>query len=494
MAIKIDARAASFFLALAALSQLSLAAPTGTSADPAPSSLLGYNPANGVVNQDTDDISFSLLPAQTQDAKIGDILDFNNVPNPQPIRGTKGGTDPGPRTEGYDVLNPDKLAPPGTDHGSVANAEWPLGLSHAKLGLDRAGWSRQQNIDNIPAATEMAGVDMRLEEGGYRELHWHKAAEWSYILNGSVRVEAVTEDGQTFVDDLSAGDIWYFPPGVPHSLQGLKGGVEFLLVFDDGSFSEDNTFLASEVFATVPKSVLSKNFGGLPLSAWEDIPAGELFIFPGTMAPTDIAEQNIVGPAGVVPLEKSFSYHLSKRAPDFTTEGGSVKIVDVGFPMSMAASGARRPKDIPVGREILRGRRDGEARRDAGDTLAPHSKRLIGHAWRATFLIQRQSDEWNFFVAGNARIGIYAAQGNARTFDYHPGDCGYIPKSTSHYVENIGTDDVVFIEVLQADHFSDISVGQWVGLLPPQITMDTLKLSNETVAQFKKEKQLIVQG
>jgi hypothetical protein len=32
----------------------------------------------------------------------------------------------------------------------------------------------------------------------------------------------------------------------------LKGGVEFLLVFDDGSFSEDNTFLASEVFAHNP--------------------------------------------------------------------------------------------------------------------------------------------------------------------------------------------------------------------------------------------------
>ncbi len=26
-----------------------------------------------------------------------------------------------------------------------------------------------------------------------------------------------------------------------------------------------------------------------------------------------------------------------------------------------------------------------------------------------------------------------------------------------HYVENMGTDDVVFIEVLQADHFSSMS-------------------------------------
>jgi hypothetical protein len=32
-----------------------------------------------------------------------------------------------------------------------------------------------------------------------------------------------------------------------------------------------------------------------------------------------------------------------------------------------------------------------------------------------------------------------------------------IPKSMTHYVENIGTEDVVLIEVLQADHFSGTS-------------------------------------
>ncbi|KFY78587.1 hypothetical protein V499_02284 [Pseudogymnoascus sp. VKM F-103] len=386
-------------------------------------------------------------------------FDFSTVKNPQPIRGAKGGTDPGPRTLEYDVLNPDKLAPPGTDHGGVANAQWPLGLSHNKLGLDSAGWSRQQNTDNIPTATEMAGVDMRLEEGAYRELHWHKAAEWAYVLNGSVRVEAVNADGQTFVDDLSAGDVWFFPPGVPHSIQGLQGGVEFLLVFDDGTFSEDNTFLASEVFAHNPLEVLSKNFQ-LPLSAWSNIPAGELFIFPGTKAPADISKQNIVGSAGIVPTEQSYTYHLSKEAPTHEVAGGSIKIIDpTTFPLASMFSAA-----------VV--------------TVKPGAMREIH--WHTT------SDEWNFFVAGNARISIYAAQGNARTFDYHPGDCGYIPKAMSHYVENIGTDDVVFIEVLQADHFSDISLGQWVGLTPPQIIVDTLNLTNETVSQFKKEKQYIV--
>jgi hypothetical protein len=203
---------ASLLLAISGLQQYAFAAPTGTSSSPAPESLLGYNPDNVVINGYTDNIQYELAPGQTDTANIAPILDFNNIENPQPIRGSKGGLDPGPRTEEYNVLNPDALAPPGTDHGGVSNAQWPLGLSNNKLGLERAGWSRQQNIDNIPAATEMAGVDMRLEEGGYRELHWHKAAEWSYVLNGSARVQAVNEDGQTFVDDLNAGDVWFFPP------------------------------------------------------------------------------------------------------------------------------------------------------------------------------------------------------------------------------------------------------------------------------------------
>ena len=204
--------AVGLLLGLASFERYAFAAPTGTASASPPESLLGYSPDNVVINGHTDDIQYELAPGQTDHANIAAILDFNNIENPQPIRGSGGGLDPGPRTEEYNVLNPDALAPPGTDHGGVPNAQWPLGLSNNKLGLNRAGWSRQQNVDNIPSATEMAGVDMRLEEGGYRELHWHKAAEWSYVLNGSVRVQAVNEQGQTFVDDLNAGDVWFFPP------------------------------------------------------------------------------------------------------------------------------------------------------------------------------------------------------------------------------------------------------------------------------------------
>lgn len=88
---------------------------------------------------------------------------------------------------------------------------------------------------------------MRLGEGVIRELHWHKEAEWAYVLDGSVRVTALDYEGGNFMEDLEKGDLWYFPSGVPHSLQGLSpNGTEFLLVFDDGRFSEESTFILTD--------------------------------------------------------------------------------------------------------------------------------------------------------------------------------------------------------------------------------------------------------
>jgi len=142
--------------------------------------------------------------------------------------------------------------------------------------------------------------------------------------------------------------------------------------------------------------VLSKNFQ-VPVSAWADIPPSMLFIFPGTKAPADITKQTIVGPGGILPQAQSYTYHASKAPDTFTKEGGSIKIIDpTVFPAASSFSAA-----------IV--------------TVKPGAMREIH--WHTT------SDEWNFFLAGDARISIYAAQGNARTFDYHAGDCGYVRSS-----------------------------------------------------------------
>ncbi|KAF3391398.1 Oxalate decarboxylase OxdC [Penicillium rolfsii] len=422
--------------------------------------LLGYSATEQVASGSKPDIKYTLLPGQKEDSKIGSYLDFENVENPQPIRGTTGSDDPGPRNYYYDRINSDKLAPPGTDHGATINAQWPMGLSHNRLGIDNAGWARQENTVVMPDATEMAGVDMRLEPAAYRELHWHVASEWSLILNGSCRIQAINENGETFIDDLQAGDVWFFPPGIPHSIQALDDGVEFLLVFDQGDFSEDNTFLATEVFLHSPREVLAKNLG-VSISAFDNIPDDELYIFKGTPAPKDIEEQNVTTSAGLVPRSQSYSYHFSEQ-PAHEVAGGSVKIVD--------------PLTFPVASNFSA----------AVVTVNPGGMREIH--WHPT------SDEWTFFIKGQGRATLFTAPNAATTFDYRAGDVGYFPKSNSHYIENTGDEELIFLEVLQAPQFTDMALGQWIASTPKQIVKDTLNLSDSTLSQLKTEKQYVVAG
>ena len=57
--------------------------------------------------------------------------------------------------------------------------------------------------------------------GGIRELHWHQAAEWGFVTYGNCRVTVLDPEGRAYVADVTEGDLWYFPVGYPHSLQGL---------------------------------------------------------------------------------------------------------------------------------------------------------------------------------------------------------------------------------------------------------------------------------
>jgi oxalate decarboxylase len=187
---------------------------------------------------------------------------------PQPARPGRGGTDHGPRNVMRDQENPDLLVPPSTDSGTLPNLRFSF--SDAHMRLETGGWTRQVTTRELGIAKEMAGVNMRLNAGGVRELHWHKASEWAYLLYGTARITAMDYDGNYFIDDIGVGDVWYFPSGVPHSIQGLgPDGCEFLLVFDDGDFDEDNTFMIADWFKHVPTEVLGKNFG-VPASLFEN--------------------------------------------------------------------------------------------------------------------------------------------------------------------------------------------------------------------------------
>src|SRR5215468_8902028 len=200
----------------------------------------------------------------------------------QPIRDNQGASILGPTNPSREAQDPDVLVPPRTDHGTLPNLRWSFADSHNHLS--EGGWARQTTIRELPSATEIAAVNMRLKAGAVEEMHYHKEAEWAYVLAGRARITAVDPELRTFQDDVSEGDLWYFPAGHPHSVQGLgEDGCEVLQVVDDAHFDSHSTFRLTDWLAHVPREVLAANFE-VHESAFANLPDHELGIFNGPVA------------------------------------------------------------------------------------------------------------------------------------------------------------------------------------------------------------------
>src|SRR6202045_3234996 len=168
-------------------------------------------------------------------------------------------SNPGQENNALLAENPSSNMPPPTDHGDIGPVWYSFDLVHKRV--QEGGWTHQVNSAVLPSSKDLTGVNMRLTAGSFREFHWHTAAEWAIMQYGNARVTVLNPDGTMFIDDVEKGDLWLFPAGFRHSIQGLgPDGCQFLLVFDQGDFSEDGTFLLSETVAHTPRNILAKNF------------------------------------------------------------------------------------------------------------------------------------------------------------------------------------------------------------------------------------------
>jgi oxalate decarboxylase len=374
---------------------------------------------------------------------------------PRPIRGNRGATILGPRNVPLERENPDLLASPYTDSGTIPNLKFSFAAARNRLLT--GGWAREVTVRELPVATELAGVNMRLKPGGIRELHWHKEAEWAFMLAGRARITAVDEEGRTFIDDVGVGDLWNFPSVIPHSIQGLEDGCEFLLVFDNGSFSENETFLITDLFAHTPRDVLAKNFG-VAEAAFAKIPTDvehQRYIFPGRV-PGPIASDIVKSAAGIVP--QTFSHRMMAQQP-IITDGGWVRITDsTNFP--------------------------------AASTIAAALVNIEPGAMRE--LHWHSHDEWQYYISGRGRMSVFASGGKARTFNFQAGDVGYVPFAMSHYVENLGNEPMRYLEMFRSPRFMDVSLNQWMALTPPELVQAHLNLDRNTMNALRKDKPIIV--
>src|SRR6201982_2037855 len=197
-------------------------------------------------------------------------------------------SDPGQENKVLLAENPSSNKPPPTDHGDIGPVWYSFDLVHKRV--EEGGWTHEVDSKVLPSSKDLAGVNMRLTAGSFRELHWHTADEWAIMEYGHARVTVLNPDGTIFIDDVRKGDLWLFPAGFPHSIQGLQpNGCEFLLVFDQGDFSEDGTFLLSETIAHTPPNMLAKNFGLDKETIAKIVRREELYIFPAKL-PQSLAQ------------------------------------------------------------------------------------------------------------------------------------------------------------------------------------------------------------
>lgn len=368
-------------------------------------------------------------------------------------------SDIGPENGLLKDANPNVFQPPVTDHGEAPGFWSSFSVAHRRI--QEGGWSRQVTVEEFPISKDIAGVNMRLTAGGVRELHWHAAAEWALMLAGKARITAIDKDGRSFVKDVGPNDLWFFPTGTPHSIQGLApDGAEFVLVFDEGNFSEGNTTLLSDWTRHTPREVLAKNWGVQEnaLETVYSVPPTGRYIFQAPV-PGPLEQDRRAAAGSGEPSPVAFDFAMSKMTPTKRTKSGEVRVIDSqNFPVAKIAA--------------------------AHVIVKPGGLRELH--WH------QNADEWQYFVQGKGRMTVFFNGSKARTADFNAGDVGYVPKTFGHYVENTGDTDLIFIEMFKADRYQELSLSQWVTNTPPDLITQTLGIGKEILEAIPKGRPDIV--
>ena len=294
---------------------------------------------------------------------------------------------------------------------------------------------------------------MQLEPGVMRELHWHAtAAEWAFVLKGRVRTTVINPARQTETNDFDPGDIWYFPRGHAHVLECLGNEpTHFILIFDNGYFSEFGTFSISDWIGHAPKSLLAKNFG-LPKSAFDGFPSEEVYFARGAIPPEHKPE-NLQGPRVAPP--QTHKFRMLSEVPDGVFKGGCEWRVDsTRFPISTTITGV-----------IL--------------DLEPGALRELH--WHPN------ADEWQYVIEGEISVTMFGAHGRFRTELLHAGDVGYIQQGYGHSIENVGSSTSRILIAFNSGIYESIDLSAWIAGNPVDVLETNFNSSESLIRMFPRK-------
>jgi oxalate decarboxylase len=312
-----------------------------------------------------------------------------------------------------------------------------------------ASYGKEATVTQLPISKGIAGVSMQLEPGAMRELHWHAtAAEWAFVIEGRVRTTVIDPQGDAETNDFDPGDVWYFPRGHGHMLQCLGNQpCHFILIFDNGYFSEFGTFSITDWIGHTPRPLLSKNFG-LPEAAFAKFPKEEVYFARGPIPP-EKAAPTLQG--WKLPPE-THKYRMLVQLPHRVLKGGREWRVDsTQFPISKTITGVVLDLDPGGLRELH---------------------------WHPT------ADEWQYVIDGKVNVTMFGSHGRYRIEQLEEGDVGYIPQGYGHSIENAGDKPARVLIGFNTGTYTAIDLSQWIAGNPADVLATNFGQPPELVEKF----------
>jgi len=291
--------------------------------------------------------------------------------------------------------------------------------------------SKEATVEQLPISKGISGVTMRLGPGGMRELHWHAtAAEWAFVNERRVRTTVIQPNGQSETNDFEPGDVWYFPRGHAHMLECLGNEpCHFILIFDNGYFSEFGTFSITDWIGVTPKPLMARNLG-VSESALAGFPTKEVYFAQGAVPP----EKQSTPLQGWRQAPVTHKFKLLEQQPHRIYEGGKEWRVDsTNFPISKTVTGI-----------IL--------------DLEPGALRELH--WHPS------ADEWQYVLEGNISVTMFGSHSRHRIETLEKGDVAYIPQGYGHSIENVGDKKCRVLIGFNSGVYETIDLSQWIASNP----------------------------
>jgi oxalate decarboxylase len=298
----------------------------------------------------------------------------------------------------------------------------------------QGSYGKEATVAQLPISKGIAGVSMKLQPGAMRELHWHAtAAEWAFVIEGRTRTTVIDPQGNAETNDFEPGDVWYFPRGHGHQLECLGDKpTQFILIFDNGYFSEFGTFSITDWIAHTPKPLLAKNFG-VPQSTFDGFPEKEVYFARGSVPP----EKPAIPLQGQKLPPQTHKWRLLAQSPIVDNKGGRLWLVDShNFAISKTITGA-----------VL--------------DLEPGALRELH--WHPT------ADEWQYIIDGKVSITMFGSGGRYRAETLEKGDVGYIPQGYGHSLENVGDKPCRILIGFNNGVYETIDLSQWIAGNPADV-------------------------